>query len=110
MIGGDNHAFWVNDLKPDFDDLKAPAVATELIGGSITSHGPSYEATMKIVAQNPHVRFFESRRRGYAMVDLTSDRMITRLRTVSDAADRAATVSTLSSFVVESGKAGALTA
>ncbi|HWA47659.1 MAG TPA: alkaline phosphatase D family protein [Dongiaceae bacterium] len=110
VIGGDNHAFWVNDLKPDFDDLKAPAVATELIGGSITSHGPSYEATMKIVAQNPHVRFFESRRRGYAMVDLTSDRMITRLRTVSDAADPAATVSTLSSFVVESGKAGALTA
>jgi alkaline phosphatase D len=109
IVGGDNHAFWVNDLKPDFADVKAPAVATELIGGSITSHGPSYDATMKIVAQNPHVRFFESRRRGYALVDLTADHMIARLRAVSDAADPAATASTLSSFVIESGKAGALT-
>ena len=71
VLGGDNHAFWANDLKPDFDDERAPAVATELIGGSITSHGPDYDATMKIVAQNPHVRFFESRKRGYAIADLT---------------------------------------
>src|SRR5262249_20838071 len=78
VIGGDNHAFWVNDLKPDFDDTRAPAVATEIVGGSITSHGPSYEGTMKIVAENPHVRFFESRKRGYAVVDLTQDRMMVR--------------------------------
>jgi alkaline phosphatase D len=39
VLGGDNHAFWANDLKPDFDDERATAVATELIGGSITSHG-----------------------------------------------------------------------
>lgn len=110
VVGGDNHAFWVNDLKPDFDDAKAPAVATEIIGGSITSHGPSYEGTMKIVAQNPHVRFFESRRRGYAVADLTPDRMMVRLRTVSDATDPAATVDALASFAIESGKAGALTA
>lgn len=65
---------------------------------------------MKIVAQNPHVRFFESRKRGYAVADLTPDRMMVRLRTVSDATDPAATVDTLASFAVESGKAGALTA
>jgi alkaline phosphatase D len=110
MVGGDNHAFWVNDLRPDFEDPKMPAVATELIGGSITSHGPPYESTMKIVAQNPHVRFFESRKRGYAVTDLTPDQMTTRLRTVSDAVDPAATIDTLAAFVVESGKPGALTA
>jgi alkaline phosphatase D len=110
VVGGDNHAFWVNDLKPDFDDRKAPAIATELIGGSITSHGPSYEGTMKIVAQNPHVRFFESRRRGYALADLRPDQMMVRLRSVSDATDPAATIDTLASFAIESGKAGALTA
>lgn len=110
VLGGDNHAFWANDLKPDFEDSKAPAVATELVGGSITSHGPSYDATMKIVAQNPHVRFFESRKRGYAIADLTPAHMTARLRTVSDAADPAAAIDTLAAFVVESGKAGALTA
>jgi alkaline phosphatase D len=110
VIGGDNHAFWANDLKPDFDDEKAPAIATELIGGSITSHGPPYEATMKIVAQNPHVRFFESRKRGYALADLTPARMETRFQVVTDATDPAAGKETLARFVTESGKAGAIVA
>ena len=110
VLGGDNHAFWANDLKPDFDDLKAPAVATELIGSSITSHGPNYEATMKIVAQNPHVRFFESRRRGYAITDLAPARMETRFQVVADATDPASPKATLARFVTESGKAGAFLA
>ena len=107
VLGGDNHAFWANDLKPDFDDEKAPAVATELIGGSITSHGPDYDATMRIVAQNPHVRFFESRKRGYAIADLTPQRMETRFQVVADATDPASPKATLARFVTESGKAGA---
>jgi alkaline phosphatase D len=110
VLGGDNHAFWANDLKPDFDDEKAPAVATELIGGSITSHGPDYDATMKIVAQNPHVRFFESRRRGYAVADLSPARMETRFQVVADATDPASPRATLARFVTESGKAGAVLA
>lgn len=108
VLGGDNHAFWANDLKPDFDDDKAPAVATELIGGSITSHGPDHDATMKIVAQNPHVRFFESRRRGYAIADLTPQHMETRFQVVADATDPASPKTTLARFVTESGKAGAV--
>jgi alkaline phosphatase D len=110
VIGGDNHAFWANELKTDFDDARAPAVATEFVGGSITSHGPSYEATMKIVAQNPHVRFFDSRRRGYALADLTPARMETRFQVVTDATDPASSKDTLARFVTESGKAGAVTA
>ncbi|HEV8388786.1 MAG TPA: alkaline phosphatase D family protein [Dongiaceae bacterium] len=110
VIGGDNHAFWANDLKPDFDDLKAPAVATEFIGGSITSHGPDYDATMKIVAQNPHVHFFESRKRGYAIADVTPAGMETRFQMVTDATDPSAKKETLARFVTESGKAGAVIA
>jgi alkaline phosphatase D len=110
VIGGDNHAFWANDLKPDFDDLKAPAVATEFIGGSITSHGPNYEATLKIIAGNPHVRFFESRKRGYAIADVTPARMETRFQIVTDATDPASPKETLARFVTESGKAGAIVA
>ncbi|HET6159171.1 MAG TPA: alkaline phosphatase D family protein [Dongiaceae bacterium] len=110
VIGGDNHAFWANDLKPDFDDLKALAVATEFVGGSITSHGPPYEATMKIVAQNPDVHFFDSRKHGYAIADVTPGRMETRFQVVTDAADAASPKETLARFVTESGKAGAVIA
>jgi alkaline phosphatase D len=110
VLGGDNHAFWANDLKPDFDDEKAPAIATELIGGSITSHGPDYDATMKIVVQNPHVRFFESRKRGYAIADLTPARMEARFQAVADATDPASPKTTLARFVIENGKAGAVLA
>jgi alkaline phosphatase D len=110
VIGGDNHAFWANDLKPDFDDVKAPAVATEFVGGSITSLGPDYNSMMKIVAQNPHVHFFESRKRGYAIADLTPRRMETRFQVVTDATDPNAGKETLARFVTESGKAGAVVA
>jgi alkaline phosphatase D len=59
---------------------------------------------------NPHVRYFEGRHRGYVSVELTPERMTARLRTVSDAADPRATVATLRSFVVESGRPGAVPA
>jgi alkaline phosphatase D len=110
VIGGDNHAFWANDLKVDFDDVRAPAVATEFIGGSITSLGPDYNATMKIVAQSPHVHFFESRKRGYAIADVTPGQMETRFQIVTDATDPAASKETLVRFVTESGKPGAVLA
>ena len=41
VIGGDVHAHWVADLKPDFDDPHSPVVASEFCGTSITSQGPS---------------------------------------------------------------------
>ena len=37
VIGGDVHAHWVADLKPDFDDPRSPVVASEFCGTSITS-------------------------------------------------------------------------
>ncbi len=56
---------------------------------------------------NPLVRFFESRQRGYVSVELTAERLTAHLRTVSDVRDPRATLSTLRSFVVESGWPGA---
>ena len=59
---------------------------------------------------NPHVKFFDSRKRGYVMVDLTRERMSARYQTVSDITDANASLSTLASFVVEDGKAGPVAA
>jgi len=109
VIGGDIHSFWANDLKLDFNDMKSPTVATELIGSSITSFGPPYEQFLKYLPDNPHIRFFDSRQRGYVSVDLTRSRMTARFRTVSDVRQPDASVATLKSFTVEDGRAGTVT-
>ena len=41
VIGGDVHAFWAADLRQDFAVRSAPVVATEFVGGAITSEGPA---------------------------------------------------------------------
>jgi alkaline phosphatase D len=110
LIGGDIHSYWVTDLKVDFNNPSSPAVATEFVGTSITSDPPPYDLIMAALPENPHVRYFESRYRGYVAVDLFRDRMETRLQVISDRRDPKATVATLKRFVVESGKAGAIPA
>jgi alkaline phosphatase D len=106
-LGGDIHSFWVTDLKPDFDKRDAPAVATEFVGSSISSPGIPYGAVMAQMASNPHVRFFESRRRGYLLCTVTEDHWLTDLRAVIDVRDRRSGIETLQSFYVESGRPGA---
>jgi alkaline phosphatase D len=106
VIGGDIHSFWANDLKLDNDNPKAPIIASEFVGTSITSLGPPYDIFASWLPQNPHVHFFESRRRGYVSVDLAPKRMNVAMRFVSDVTDPKATLSTLKSFVVENGRPG----
>jgi alkaline phosphatase D len=106
VLGGDIHSFWANDLKLDFDDPKSPVVASELVGTSISSWGPPYDKFAAIAADNPHVHFFDSRRRGYLALDLVPERLTARFQVISDVRDPNATLSTLASFVVESGRPG----
>lgn len=108
FVGGDIHSFWATDLKADFDKPASPTVATEFVGTSVTSDGPPHQRFAEMLPENPHVRFFESRQRGYASVDVTRDRMETRFQIISDRRDPNASVSTLKRFIVESGKAGAV--
>jgi len=110
VIGGDIHSFFANDLKLDFDDPASPVVATEFVGTSVSSHGPPYEMIAQTLPDNPHVHFFESRRRGYSCVDLERAHMEVRMRVVSDAADPKAGITTLKTFAVEAGKPGVVAA
>lgn len=110
VIGGDIHSFWTTDLKADFANPSSATVATEFVGTSISSDPPPYELIAAVLPENPHVKYFESRHRGYVSVDLSRDRMETRFQTISDRRDPKATLSTLRRFVVESGKPGALPA
>jgi alkaline phosphatase D len=106
VIGGDIHSFWANDLKVDFDDPQSPTVASEFVGTSITSPGPPYDRFASWLADNPHVRFFDSRQRGYVSVDLRPQRMEVAFRAISDPADPSAEVTALQRFVAADGQPG----
>ncbi len=106
VISGDIHSFFANDLKLDFDDETSPIVATEFVGTSISSYGPPYDPIAKVLPDNPHVHFFDSRRRGYVLIDLTAERMQAQMRVISDPHDPKATISTFKTFAVEGGRPG----
>lgn len=108
VLSGDMHAYWTSDLRLDFDNPDSPIVGTEFVTTSVTSGCPPYEDYARHLPDNPHIRYFESRKRGYAMVDLTPRLMTTKLQTVSDATNPDATLATLETFVIEDGRAGAI--
>ena len=61
VFGGDVHAHYVADLKRDFDDPRAPVVATEFCGTSIASRGSAQERVDEALRHNPHIRYGRSR-------------------------------------------------
>ncbi|MEI6317067.1 MAG: alkaline phosphatase D family protein [Pseudomonadota bacterium] len=103
-IGGDIHSFWASELKADFDDPKSPVVMPEFVGTSISSRGIPYESTLKALPDNPHIRYFDSRQRGYARCEVSRARLQAVFRGLADAADEQSSMRTLASFVVESGR------
>ncbi|HZM46618.1 MAG TPA: alkaline phosphatase D family protein [Burkholderiales bacterium] len=107
VIGGDVHMYAVTDLKLNFDDPASPVVATEFVGGSITSQGPTAKQTEAWRAENPHIHFANGTQRGYTTMELTPRRCTARIRTVSSIADSATGVRTLATWTVEDGKPGA---
>jgi alkaline phosphatase D len=110
IVTGDIHAFWVNDVKEDFSRDESRTVATELVGTSITSAGSSFDMFNALLPQNPHVKFFESRKRGYVACRITPETLVADLRVVDDVRQVSSPGSTLASFVIESGKPGAVRA
>ena len=111
VIGGDVHAFYVADLKPDFDDARSPVVATEFVGTSITSQPSLSEDQLQaLLPDNPHFKLVHGARRGYVRVELTPARLRADLRVMRNVTDRRAEADTLASFVVEDGRPGAVRA
>nr|WP_324292576.1 alkaline phosphatase D family protein [uncultured Brevundimonas sp.] len=82
----------------DSRDERSPVVATEFVGTSITSGGPPYDALMATMPANPHIKFFDSRERGYISMDVTPQRMTARYQAISDVRDPKASLSTLKTW------------
>lgn len=101
VIGGDVHFAMAGDLKVDFDRERSPVIASEFVGTSISSFGPSRARIEALLAANPHVKFANGARRGYAKFEVTPQRWETSFRAVADVADAQSRVFDLAQYVVE---------
>ena len=107
VLTGDIHAFFVNDLQLPGRGPDAPVVATELVGTSISSGASKSSGFRRHLRDNPHVRFFESRLRGYTRCTVIRERWYADLRVVDTVERPGAPVRTLASWVVENRRPGA---
>jgi len=106
VLSGDVHCFWAADLKRDFEVPGSPTVASEFVGGSITSQGPVDARVQAALARNPHLRYGHGGRYGYAHVALDAKAVHVSFRTVDTIKSPQSGISTMQSFVVEAGKPG----
>ena len=106
VIGGDVHFHAVADLKVDFDDPRAPVVASEFCGTSITSQARPQKALDAALAENPHLKFGDARHRGYVRVTLSDKDLRADLCAMDTVQRPDAACSTLATFVVENGRPG----
>lgn len=102
VIGGDLHAFYAADVQAADGAL----VASEFVTGSITSNPPSASALATVMAENPHIKFGETRKHGYCLLHLSSDQARVELMGISDRKDPAATAAKFQEFAVLDGMPG----
>ena len=107
VIGGDRHAYFAADLKRDFARPRDATVATEFVGTSITSEGPSESNVRKALADNPGLTYARGDKRGYATVELSARSLTVGFEALDDVKDAHSAVGRLATFVVEDGSPGA---
>lgn len=103
IFSGDYHAHFASEIRQRPHDMRSPVVATEFLGTSITSFGPSFQAITSILPDNPDIKFFDSRKRGYVIADFDAKAMTARLCSLVDASDPDSRVEAAATFVVERG-------
>ena len=106
VLGGDVHANFVASLHARPGEADSPVIAAEFCGTSITSQGPDARRTAAILDANPHIKYGDGSRRGYALLDLDRERLEARLRVVDTVKRRDAGVSTAATFTVTAGHSG----
>ncbi|MFV0316009.1 MAG: alkaline phosphatase D family protein [Microthrixaceae bacterium] len=109
VLTGDIHSWWVSEVPLDMDDPASPVVASEFVGGSVTS--PSFEDMVKgtypplsdlvrqIAGTFEYVNLFDH---GYGIAEITRDSVEVSFRKV-DIVDPGAGVETLARFSVQRG-------
>lgn len=103
VIGGDIHSFAAGDVHADDDGA---VVASEFVGGSISSLGMDGAIAKRIQGLNPRLKTFDSTRRGYGRIDIMSARSEFVFQSIDDARVPGSGRSTLAAYAVEHGRPG----
>ncbi|HEY6984290.1 alkaline phosphatase D family protein [Reyranella sp.] len=106
VMSGDVHSFWATDLKQDFAMPKSRTVATEFVGGSVTSQGFSNKRLQPLLHDNPHLRYGLGDAYGYGHLALEAKAATVSFRTVDDVRNPKSGIATPARFVVEAGSPG----
>jgi alkaline phosphatase D len=105
IITGDIHASGVGVLTRDPDDDASEALATELVGTSISSDFPA--AYVDIVEQAgevaPAIRYVTARRRGYVVCEVSEDELRADFRYVSTVTEERTDIETGATWLVRDG-------
>jgi alkaline phosphatase D len=105
-LGGDVHRHVAADLRLAPNDPASPVVASEFVGGSVTSRGASEAAMARMRHGNPDVVHARGDQRGHALVDLTPQAMQCEFRATAHPVVAEAAFFTQARFAVEAGQAG----
>ncbi|MFI6227660.1 alkaline phosphatase D family protein [Micromonospora echinospora] len=106
VLSGDVHAAMVNDITLDADPT-SPVVATEFLGSSITSEKGNNDLFEAALPENPQVRYYNGRQRGYLSCTVTPEQWTADLWFVDDVLDAGSPVRKGASYVLEDGRPGA---
>ncbi|MCR5877208.1 alkaline phosphatase D family protein [Phenylobacterium sp. J367] len=102
VLGGDIHSFIAGDLGLE----PGRTIATEFVGGSISSLGTPNKDLQALMTVNPNLKFADGERRGYGLVEITPKGADIRFRGVENALVPESAVADVVRFHVEDGKAG----
>ena len=106
VLGGDVHRHLAGNLRVRPGDGASPVVASEFVGGSVTSRGAGRGALDRMRRDNPDILHARGDQRGYALLELTSDALHCEFRATPHPALADATLDRQAAFVVEAGRAG----
>jgi alkaline phosphatase D len=102
VLGGDIHCFIAGELALE----PGRPIASEFVGGSISSLGAPNSDLQALMGFNPHMTFAEGEHRGYGRVEITADGCDVAFRAIDSALVPSSPVRDLARFHVEAGRPG----
>ena len=103
ILGGDVHGYYVGHLLESYEKQASKPIGFEIITSSISGHD-GYKITPAFFRRNPHFFYAEGARRGYVMIDLTSQEMRIALRSIRNQRTPESQIETLAEFRITSGR------
>jgi len=88
------------------NERASPVLASEFVGGSISSRGAGRPAMARMRRDNPDVAYARGDLRGHALIEVTPQRLECRMRTTDHPVLADARFETAARYVVEAGRAG----